>query len=318
VQINCIHCVSAHSRKSAHRVGADVKSSIQEWVAQGKISALMSDYSGDLLWADHKIPGELDFVIGLGVPFELSTNGVHLDEERATKLLRSRMVSLNISLDAATNATFKRVRKGAPDLDFVLNNIRRIVELGDIITPLWPGMITLSFALMKSNLHELVAFVKLADRLGIRGIITEQVKCYTDDMASGSLWFDKERFNVVREQAVSLAAEKGITLNIKDPFSSRPPQNGRRYCPEPWYAAVLVANGDVQACCVPGTKLGNINDESLESIWAGAKLREFRPAINSPSPPKACLSCPMLGTENNPGAYTPCRPNAPGTFMKSL
>jgi radical SAM protein with 4Fe4S-binding SPASM domain len=316
--LNCIHCVSAHTRKSVHRAGDDIKSSIREWAAQGKISLLISDYSGDLLWADHRIPGELDFVIGLDVPFQVSTNGVHLDEERATKLLKSRMVSLNISLDAATNATFKRVRKGAPDLDVVISNIRQFVELKDIVTPLWPGLVTLSFALMKSNLHELVAFVKLADRLGIRAIVTEQVQCYTDDMVSESLWFDKERFNTVREQAFAVAVEKGITLNISDPFSSRPPHNGRRYCPEPWYAAVLLANGDVQACCVPGSKLGNINDESLESLWAGEKLREFRLAVNSPSPPKACLSCPLLATENNAGAYTPCRPNAPGTFMKPL
>jgi radical SAM protein with 4Fe4S-binding SPASM domain len=316
--LNCIHCVSAHSRESVRRAGADVKASIQEWAAQGKISLLISDYSGDLLWADHKIPGELDFVIGLDVPFELTTNGVHLDEERATKLLRSRMVSLNVSLDAATNQTFRRVRKGAPDLDVVVNNIRRFVDLKDIITPLWPGPVTLSFALMKSNLHELVAFVKLADRLGIRAIVTQQVQCYTDDMVSESLWFDKERFNTVREQALSVAVERGITLHISDPFSSRPPQNGRRYCPEPWYAAMLLGNGDVHACCVPGSKVGNINDESLESIWAGEKLKEFRLAVNSPSPPEVCLSCPLLGTENNAGSYTPCRPNPPGTFMKPL
>ena len=181
------------------------------------------------------------------------------------------MVSLNISLDAATDATFKRVRKGAPDFEFVVDNIRRFVELSDMITPRWPGEITLSFVLMKSNLHELVTFVRLADLLGISRIVTQQLQCYTDDMVSKSLWFDKEAFNVVREQAVALAAEKGITLHTPAPFSLRPPQNGRRYCPEPWHTAMLLGNGEVQACCVPGTTLGNINDESLESIWAGRR-----------------------------------------------
>jgi MoaA/NifB/PqqE/SkfB family radical SAM enzyme len=316
--LNCVHCVSAHSRKTVRSMDKSIKSSIREWSAQGKLSLLVTDYSGDILYADHKSRGELDYVINLHVPFDVCTNGVYLDGDRASKLLRSQMRSLNVSLDAATTKTFKRIRKGAPDLDFVTNNIRGFVALRDTVMPRWRGILSLSFALMKSNLHELVAFVELAENIGIGHIVTEHVRCYADHMTSESLWFDKERFNRVREEALSLAERKGITLNISDPFSLRPPHNGRRFCPEPWHAALLLGNGDVQACGVPGTKIGNLNEESLESIWSGKKFGEFRLAVNSASPPAPCLSCPLLGTENNPGMYTPCRPNSPGSFMKPV
>ena len=305
--LNCVHCISAHTRKKPRWIGGDVKSSLRKWAAEGRIALLLSDYSGDLLWADHRSPGELDFVIGLDVPFSITTNGVHLDAERSVKLLQSPWLQgLNVSLDAATTATFKRIRKGAPDLEVVLENIRCFERLRDWISPRWAGLLTLSFALMRSNLHELVPFVSLADSLGIRGIVTDHVQCYTAEMIAESLWFDKERFNRVREEALTLAIQKGITLHIAEPFSVRPAHNGRRHCPEPWWSAVVLGNGDVQACCVPGTKMGNLNEQSMELLWAGESYRQFRLAVNSPTPPKPCQSCPLLRTENNPSTYLIC------------
>lgn len=49
----------------------------------------------------------------------------------------------------------------------------------------------------------------------------------------------------------------------------------RQACPFPFYNLVVKANGDVVPCCVAWEQsliVGNVNTESLESIWRGEKL----------------------------------------------
>jgi len=50
-------------------------------------------------------------------------------------------------------------------------------------------------------------------------------------------------------------------------------------CPYPFYELVVKANGDVTVCCVDWRNqlaVGNVNLESLRSIWEGPRLRELQ------------------------------------------
>lgn len=52
-------------------------------------------------------------------------------------------------------------------------------------------------------------------------------------------------------------------------------------CLNPWLSVSVKANGDVVACCMafdddPAMTYGNLNDASLEEIWNGDRVKEFR------------------------------------------
>ncbi len=301
--LNCIHCISRETRKEAHRLDSKVRSEIADLCKNGLIDVIYTDYSGDLLWADHRWPGELDFIIDLDVPYAMVTNGIYLDIHRAKKLVNSKITMLNVSLDAARTETYNTIRKGSPALDMVLNNIRSFQKTRRELNAENRIALFLGFTLMRSNLFELEEFIEIAAELEVDVIACRHVEAYTPDMAQESLWFDPGAFNVARIAALDLAKRLGVGIAIPDAFESRPSRSGHRPCFEPWSAAVVLGNGDVQVCCLPGTKVGSLRELSLEDIWASKPYAEFRLAVNSDHPPAPCQACPYTRRLGNRGSY---------------
>jgi MoaA/NifB/PqqE/SkfB family radical SAM enzyme len=171
-----------------------------------------SDYSGNILWADSRFGGELNFLIGLGIPFHIDTNGVCLTEEVSERLCHSRLGSLNISLDAAEEATYKRVRKGAPPLREVVENIARFMEIRAATGGTFP--VSLSFTLMRSTLREWPDFLHMAARLGIDTVYARHLEAFTANMEEDSLWHDQEAYNEARLEALALGESLGLTVAL--------------------------------------------------------------------------------------------------------
>jgi len=302
--LNCIHCISRFSRASVSHLAPAIRALIAQWCHDGKVIDVQTDYSGDLFWAEHRFGGELDFFGGLGVPLTVSTNGVHMTPEASRTLLRSRVRWVNVSLDAGTDETFRRVRKGAPSLPDVVANMRAMAaarsETGraDVV-------LSIGFTLMRSTITELPEVLQLCRDVGFDLVSTRHVEAYTRDMADESFWFDQTGFNDARETALARAAEMGVALYMPRAFEPRPERRGHLPCQEPWRSAVILGNGDVQVCCVPGPgmRMGNLNEQPMEAIWNGPAYQEFRTRVNSTNPPVACAHCPMWRLENNRGSY---------------
>lgn len=313
----CIHCISRDTRTAVRRLPDAIKAQIKGWCDDGTLRALDGDYSGDLLWADTRYPGELDFVLGLGIRVHITTNGVHLTPAVAERLCRAAAAldGVNISLDAATDETFRRVRKGAPALSLVTANIRALVEARARAGATFP--VSMSFTLMRSTLDELPAFIRLAASLGVDTVLARHLEAYTEDMEAESLWLDQERFNAVRPAALALAAELGILLGLPAEFDGGRLRSGHRICPVPWTLAAVMGNGDVAACCVPGMTMGNLHEESMEAIWNGPRYQQLRRTVNSPDPPAICNACPMFRARNNRESYLFHRVRAPASHDAS-
>lgn len=302
--LNCIHCISRETRASVARWDEKLRDSIRQWSRRGLLRGVETDYSGDILWADHRFGGELDFIIGLDVPFHVNTNGAHLSRDACERLLASRVQSINVSLDAATDGTYRRIRRGAPPLDEVLVNLRQLSEARG--TRRQPRLF-LGFTLMRSNLDELLPFIRIAAGLGFDVVQCRHLEAYTADMEAESLWFDQARYAEVRGKAVALASELGIALEMQGPFDAVPARAGRGSCPEPWRSAVVLGNGDVMACCIPGTRMGNLYETSMEELWNGPAYQAFRLAVNSADPPAACRTCPIYRDPRDADSYLPHR-----------
>jgi radical SAM protein with 4Fe4S-binding SPASM domain len=305
--LNCIHCISRETRAHAVRLPDSVREQIRAWSRDGRLKAVVTDYSGDILWADARFGGELDFLFSLDLPLHIDTNGAYLTAGTAKRLMGSRLQSINISLDAADEETYRRIRKGAPPLAEVgariaeLAVIRRDAGRADI-------RLSMSFTVMRSTLDQLPAFIRLAARLGVPLVIARHLEAYTADLGSESLWDDKARFNAMRAEALAVADAEGVELGIDAPLEERPHRTGHRgFCDIPWKSAVVLGNGDVAVCCVPRTKIGNLGEQTMEEIWNGPLYQAFRSAVNSTHPPPMCAACPMFRRANNADSYMPFR-----------
>lgn len=302
--LNCIHCISRFSRAQLHRLSPAVRSRIGAWCRQGLVHEVATDYSGDILWADHHWGGDLGFLIDLQVPFSVATNGIHLTRDAAVRLMASRVRLVMVSLDAATDETYRRVRRGARSLEDVLTNMRGLSD-ARAQTGRSDVQLAIGFTLMRSTIHELEALIERCREVGFDFISTRHLEAYTGDMASESFWFDQSGFNAARQDALAHAENAGVTLFMPRAFEPRPERVGHGYCREPWRSAMVLGNGDVHVCCVPGDdmRMGNLNEQSMEDIWNGAAYQRFRRQVNSPTPPRTCQRCPIWRVENNRASY---------------
>ena len=298
--LNCIHCISADTRKSLNRLPDSIKAQMQGWAEAGHIECLASDYSGDILWADHRFGGELDFLFGLGVRFHIDTNGTHLTPEVSDRLCASKMDTINISLDAATDETFRRIRKGAKSLRAVIDNIDALVRARAAAGAKFK--ISLSMTLMRSNLAEWPEFLRMAKRLGVDHVYARHLEAYTAEMEEELLWHDQAAFNAARLGALALADELGVGLSVPLPFSFTP-RKGRMACSVPWKFAMILGNGDVAACCIPGLVMGNLHENTMEEIWNGPNYQELRATVNSDKPKPTCAACPMQRRTDDADSY---------------
>lgn len=301
--MNCTHCISRHSRKRVHRMSPAIKDEIKTLVSSGKITWMFTDYSGDLLFADHKKPGELDYVTGLGIAVHIDTNGAYLTDERIAKIMASKVDAVSISIDAATDETYQTIRIGAPHLDTIFGAAERLVKARATGGREHNLTISVGFTLMRSNIHELPLFVQRAAQAGVNSIGCRHLEVYHTPMQGESLVHEPERFNAVRRDALALAASLGIQLNIGEELQDRSGTGSPQPCLLPWESATVLANGDVMACCVPGAKIGNLTEDTLEGIWTGERYRRLRERVNSNNPPKLCGTCQFRNAVNRYGGH---------------
>jgi len=64
------------------------------------------------------------------------------------------------------------------------------------------------------------------------------------------------------------------------------------YCTAPWNGLTIREDGHVRTCCVGSTSLGNLNEQTIESIESGPVLAELRQAmLNSEPHSTNCQAC---------------------------
>jgi radical SAM protein with 4Fe4S-binding SPASM domain len=307
--MNCTHCISRHTRERAVHMSDRMKQDIKAHVDTKQLRWMFTDYSGDIFFAEHSNPGELDFILGLGIAIHIDTNGAYLTAEYIERIMRSAVDTLSISVDAAQDETYHAIRRGAPPIERIFQIAKAVVEARARHGRKRNFRIFLGYTLMRSNLHELPLFIQEAARAGIDAVGCRHIEVYHADMESESLFHHKKYFNSMRAACIELAKSLGIRLNIGEELHDYPTFRGRTPCNLPWSSATVLANGDVLACCVPGSKMGNTNEQSLESIWQGEAYRRLRARVNSVNPPSLCKQCPFRSSLNDYASPAALRAN---------
>lgn len=96
---------------------------------------------------------------------EIFTNGLLLNKKNRKKIIESALTDIVISVDAATEATYKKIRGG--NFNLLLNNIKNLVKENKIANNK-KLRIVMAFVMMRENIEELPNFVRLAHSLGVK------------------------------------------------------------------------------------------------------------------------------------------------------
>lgn len=249
--------------------------------------------------------------------------GLHLNPARAEKIVDCRVTRIEFSIDGASAEVYNKIRIGS-DFDKVVKNIRYLSEYKKKRKSKTP-LLRFNFVLMKSNIHELPAFIDLAAGFGVEEVQSQHMVVFVDSTKGEALIFDKERSNRYILEAKSRAARKGIRfyhppLFTLDQEPLRAPihatdgkiwtqedsfdferkthpvlNDGMQLCTDPWRKLYIDWQGFVFPCCVwKEEPLGDLRKTSFVEIWESVRYRELRNGLTTGCLGKSCAECSVI------------------------
>ena len=237
-----------------------------------------------------------------------NTNGTLLTLKTGRELIEAGLDELRVSLDAAEPAAFLRVR-GRDLFERIVRNVGAFTELQRIEGIARPA-VSLWLTGLKETIDQLPDFVRLAGRLGVAEVYLQRLVYFPEGQSladARSSLFERLDGDEARrlDEAAALARSLGISFNASgatEPGTSLKRGAGDQpwsLCRRPWTLMYFTAHGRAIPCCIApfsqrgydGFTLGDATQESLRQIWNGPRYREFRAALLSDRPPRACASC---------------------------
>jgi radical SAM protein with 4Fe4S-binding SPASM domain len=212
-------------------------------------------------------PGIYDMIAGARkerIYTMLSTNGHHLDDDQAEKLVRSGLSRLIISMDGSRQETYEKYRVGG-DLEKVKSGIRNVAGWKKKLGTRKPYVIV-QFLVLKSNVDEIYEAKSLAKSLGADRFELKTVQVY--NYRSDDQWIPVEHSY---SRYVRGADGK---WDLSKPIRNR--------CFRMWSGAVVTWDGRVVPCCFDkdaGHQLGDIGERSFHDIWKGKAYSVFRDQV---------------------------------------
>jgi radical SAM protein with 4Fe4S-binding SPASM domain len=303
--LNCTHCISRPTRSKLRIASEATWDAVQEITRGEDFVHLATDYSGDILFDERRYPGTLARIIALDAKFRIDTHANNLDDDIVDMLLESKLWEINFSIDSMDPDVYRSIRRGSIPLAEVLAKIARFMsrmqaarnEIHTII----------SFVLMRSNAATIKPALAFARENGIDHVSVVPLLAFTEEMLDEIFVWDEVAFARLHEELMTEAIRLGVALAFQPPVQRWREEDIHAPCEVPWGTVAITGNGDVMACCMPGTVVGNLNEESLEKIWSGPRFADFRMRINTPNPPAPCRNCGMSRVHNNRRAYAPVR-----------
>jgi PqqA peptide cyclase len=232
-----------------------------------------------------------------GMGTVIVTNGVLLTRERIAEAAEAGVDWLSVSLDAATEGTFSRIR-GKGVLARITANLRVLKDLRREGARQMPHVVAVC-TIMNDNLEELVPLVALCRELGVERVLFQPVVANNIDQSSresaGFGLVPEERLAVLDEAIDGLIAYKkrskesfdyiGNSLRylalIKRYFRGR--VRPREF---PCYAGYnrmqIVQEGKVYFCVPQNAQeatFGDVAAEPLRALWYSSRAKEYRRLI---------------------------------------
>jgi radical SAM protein with 4Fe4S-binding SPASM domain len=245
-----------------------------------------------------------------GATVLFNSDAISLTQKRADQLIDSRLDEYRVSMDAATRQTYAQIR-GVDQFERVLRNVQYLVTRQQQRGCQAPR-VSLWFTVIKANLDELPAFIRLAARLGVPEVNAQRLVFYGQGLAVQEQSLHRKLEE--REQRLITAAEalaqhydvvfkaSGATTPLQSLSGTSAEQRPWSGCQRPWTLSYVTANGNVLPCCIsPWTTksyrqliLGNAFTEGFAQLWNGERYQQFRQDFESDVAPDPCRGCGRL------------------------
>jgi MoaA/NifB/PqqE/SkfB family radical SAM enzyme len=237
-----------------------------------------------------------------------NTNATLLTRKKGEELIEAGLDEMRVSLDAAEPIAYEQVR-GLPLFNRVVENVRAFIQLQHEFGAVTPR-VSLWLTGLKETIDQLAAFVRLAHALGVEEVYLQRLVYFNEGQglarAESALFeaLDSEGSRLI-DEAEQLAESLGIRFNASgatEPGISlrkKETNNPWSLCRRPWTLMYFTAHGRALPCCIApfsmmgynNFTLGDARQQTLREIWNGEQYREFRRALLTDTPPKACENC---------------------------
>lgn len=226
----------------------------------GKVLAVNLNYVNEPL-IRKDIPDFVRYAADKGMmDIMFNTNGMLLTREMSRRLIEAGLTKLSVSLDAATEPTYDKIRIGG-DFKKVLKNIEDFLDVRAELGATLP-LLKVTFVRMKINEAELPGFL---DRWrDVADLISVQSPSVPFDTPSDAL----------RRDFIGLPERTEESDKVEVEYE----KSGRR-CQAPFQRMTIRYNGDTLPCChFRGVDLvmGNVFQDGVQAVWQSSAMRTLR------------------------------------------
>lgn len=209
-----------------------------------------------------------------GISVRLRTNGTHVSKDAVRRLKDMKIRSIKVSLEGASEKVYDYVRGREGSFRKVLRGIKNLKELG---VP-----IHLQMVLMKTNVSELPAFIRMGEKLKVEKVLIETVMPVGRALQNASLLLDRNETNHLWESVLKFQKNTPVKIEIPNYV---PYKTGNSLLFEGFgcKCGTLVCHIDPRGTVAPTGFLkdmmpaGNLREKSLKQIWDTAPpLVQFR------------------------------------------
>jgi radical SAM protein with 4Fe4S-binding SPASM domain len=187
-------------------------------------------------------------------------------------------------VDGATAETVESIRIGSR-FPAIVRNVATLVRLKRELGREHPT-VTIRYALMRTNVAELAAAVRMWGEIGIDHIDTSYVSLANGLDRSLSLFYHQElALECFAEARVAAQQYPGLTLSLPETFDEqRRYATAPRMCPYPWQFVMIDSNGEVLPCyrAFEALRFPSVYDSGkrFETIWNSDGYRRLRATVN--------------------------------------
>ena len=187
---------------------------------------------------------------------ELTTNGVLLDREKSQAIINSGLDYLRISISSVDSHRHKHITQTNIQVDKIYDNIKRFRHIRDGMGRQKPFLYVKM--LDSYNEAENSRFLQMYQGVGDESVIEKPMN-----------WDEYNNHDLLQATYGEKQTSDSTELY----------QYPKSVCPFPFYTLMVSVNGDVTVCCVDwnkATRVGNAFESTLQSIWNGDEMRNFR------------------------------------------
>ncbi|MBI5846171.1 MAG: radical SAM protein [Deltaproteobacteria bacterium] len=246
-------------------------------------------------------PDMIKYIRETGARVSLDTNGSRLLTPGAVeKLIPFGLHGLHVSVNAASEATYRRVNGTANSLLDIREMLHRLARAKKEARSEEPHLL-LSMVVTKDNCSEIDSFVRLAASVEARQVVFDHMvpsRLTASEVPTGE---DRKRTIETIEDAIQYGTTRGI--NVVSNYTRIDSQQQYKIpCIVGYLFTRVMADGTVAGCCGCSHSLGKMPEKDFRSIWYGEPYRAFRAEeemihiTHVPVTSCLCGSCPHVET----------------------